>query len=184
MWSRRAALLVLIPLAFAGCGGDSDDSGTATDGGSDGATTTSDLASKSPQQILEDTAAALADVKTYRVEGKEGAGKKATSVSGDIGLPSQLRIELGRGGATATMTVTKGSLYIKANAAFWSEEQGDRAAGPLDQGARFEPRAARSHQRARPGHLEPLSIEGARHARAWRQGDGRRPARGRDRRQG
>lgn len=131
MWSRRAALLVLIPLAFAGCGGDSDDSGTATDGGSDGATTTSDLASKSPQQILEDTAAALADVKTYRVEGKEGAGKKATSVSGDIGLPSQLRIELGRGGATATMTVTKGSLYIKANAAFWSEEQGDRAAEEL-----------------------------------------------------
>jgi hypothetical protein len=119
-------VLALISLAAAGCGDDSNN-GSSGAGGANGANA-SGVESKSPQQILEDTAAALQDVKTFHVEGEEGAGKKATSVKGDIGLPKQLRIEFTRRGATATMIVVNGSLYVKANAAFWREEQGGKAA--------------------------------------------------------
>lgn len=129
MWFRRAAVLMLVPLAVAGCGGGSDDSGGGgNSGGAYRSGAANGLASKSPQQILEDTAAALEDVKTFHVEGKEGAGKKATSVEGDIGLPKEMQIELTQGDSIATLLVVDGSLYMKANAAFWREVQGDKAA--------------------------------------------------------
>jgi hypothetical protein len=123
---RLATVLVLLPLAAAGCGSDSNDDSSGSGGASSPGTSSPE--SKTPQQILEESAAALQSVKTFHVEGEEGAGAKATSVKGDVGLPKQLRLELTHRGATATMIVVNGSLYVKANAAFWREEQGGKVA--------------------------------------------------------
>ena len=122
-------MLALIALATAGgCGSDSGDSGDSGDSAKEGS---SGIESKSPQQILEESAAALARVKSFHVEGHEGAGSKKTSIAGDVGLPESLDLSITQGGSSATLRAVDGSLYIRANEAFWREQKTGSAAGEL-----------------------------------------------------
>ena len=118
MRTRLAAASVLIPLVLvAGCGSDSDDSPESNG-----------VESKPPREILADAAAALRRVESFHLEGSQGAARQATRVKADVGLPTKLRLAIGQGDATASIIVVDGSLYIRANAAFW-EDQGAGQAG-------------------------------------------------------
>jgi hypothetical protein len=126
--ARRAALLMLVPLAtVVGCGSDSKDSGSQASGSQDA----NGIASKPPRAILADAAAALRRAESFHLEGTQGAGKKATEVKADIGLPSKLRLTIGQGDASASIIIVGGSLYIKANAAFWNQQGVGQAAQQL-----------------------------------------------------
>jgi hypothetical protein len=124
---KAAALLALICAAAAGCGGGGDDSSSSSS--SSAASESNGIASKSPQQILDASANALKDVKTFHVEGTQG---KSTSVKADVGLPDQFRFNLRQGRAAALMLLTGGSLYIKANDDYWKQVGGNaRGSGQL-----------------------------------------------------
>jgi hypothetical protein len=117
---RRAALLVSILLAtVAGCGSDSNDSSSNEGNG---------IESKSPQQILEETAAALRRVKSFHIESTEG---RSESVTGDIAVPEKLRFDLKERDATARMLFVDGAVYMKGNAAFWKDSDAGREAQDL-----------------------------------------------------
>ena len=121
----RAALLALLPLAAtAGCG----DSGSSD---SNGSKDSNNLESKSPQQVLDASVAALSRVKSFHLEGKEGSGAKLTTATADVGLPSKLRLALDQRGAKASIILVDGSLYVRANAAFWKQEHAGKAAAAL-----------------------------------------------------
>jgi hypothetical protein len=124
---------MLVPLAtVVGCGSDSKDSGSK-DSASQGSASqdANGVASKPPRAILAASAAALSGVESFHLEGTQGAGKKATQVKADVGLPSKLRLTIGQGDAAATIIVVDGSLYIKANAAFWKGQGTGQAAQQL-----------------------------------------------------
>jgi hypothetical protein len=118
MRARRAAVLALVPLAAAvGCSGDSKESNR--------------VESKPPREILDDAAAALTRVKSFHLEGKQGSGEKSTRIKADVGLPGKLRLAIARGSASASILVLEDSVYIKANSAFWRQQQTGRAADAL-----------------------------------------------------
>ena len=96
--------------ATAGCGDDSADSGS--------------LESKSAGQILEESAAALKQVRSYRVQ----VTQRSSKATADVELPSKLRLALREGAASASIIAVAGSVYIKANEAYWKGQQGERAA--------------------------------------------------------
>jgi len=87
--------------------------------------------SKPPRAILADAAAAFRRVESFHLEGTQGAGKKATRVKADVGLPAKLRLTIGQGDAAATIIVVDRSLYIRANAAFWKEQGAGQAGQQL-----------------------------------------------------
>jgi len=103
----------LLALA-AGCGSDSNDE-------------SSDLGSKSPQTILNETAAALKNVKTFHVAATQGG---STSLEADVGLPKQLRLNLKQKEAAAMILLVDGPLYIKGNTDYWNQVNKE-AAGKL-----------------------------------------------------
>jgi hypothetical protein len=153
--SRRAIVLAILPLAFtAGCGSDSKDSGNSDASTSPGSSTESNgIESKSPQQILDASAAALRSAKTFHLEGKEG-GKKPTTAKADVGLPRELRLAITQGDTSASIMVVNGSLYIKANAAFWKQEQTGKAASKLA-GRWLKTPASTGELRKTTGDLDP-----------------------------
>ena len=127
--ARRAAVLMLVPLAtVVGCGSDDSKDSGSKDSGSNAA---NGIESKPPRAILADAAAALRRAESFHLEGTQGAGKKATEVKADVGLPSKLRLTIGQGNATASIIIVGGSLYIKANAAFWNQQGTGQAAQQL-----------------------------------------------------
>jgi hypothetical protein len=107
-------------LAVAGGCGDSDDSGSSKRNG---------IESKSPQQALEETAAALRRVKSFHIEGTEG---RSSTVKGDVAVPKQLRLDLKQRDATARMLFVDGTVYMRGNTAFWRESKAGRDAKELD----------------------------------------------------
>jgi hypothetical protein len=118
---RHAAALVLVVLTIpAGCGSESGDSGDSA--GSGGAEQSNGVESKSAEQILEETAAALGRVKTFHIEGSQAG----TDLQADVGLPQKLSLQVREKGGAASIIVLNGSLYLKANAEFW-KDQGERA---------------------------------------------------------
>ncbi len=118
----RAALLVLILLAtLAGCGSDSDDSSSNEANG---------IESKSPQQILEQTAAALRSVKSFHIEGTQARGTE--TVTADVAGPKELRLDLKQRDAKARMVFVDGAVYMNANAAFWRKAEAGQDAKELD----------------------------------------------------
>jgi hypothetical protein len=122
MEARRAAALMLVPLvAAAGCGGDSKDDSTEPNR----------VESKPPREALDDAAAALRRVESFHLEGRQGSGEKSTRIKADVGLPSKLRLAIARGSASASILVFEDSVYIKANSAFWRQQQTGRAASAL-----------------------------------------------------
>ena len=119
---RRAALLILILLAtVAGCGSDSNDSSSNESNG---------IESKSPQQVLEQTAAALRSVKSFHIEGTQARGTE--TVKADVAGPRKLRLDLKQRDAKARMVFVDGAVYMNANAAFWREAEAGQDAKELD----------------------------------------------------
>jgi hypothetical protein len=113
--SRPAILLAFAALAaLAGCGGDdSSDS--------------NDVASKSANQIVADSAAALSKVKSFHAEGTQGS----TKVVADIELPEKLRIQIREKDSSASIIAVEGSVYVKANEAYWNDQGVGNAAPKL-----------------------------------------------------
>ena len=122
MTRHLAALLVLILLAtLAGCGSDSNDSSSNESNG---------IESKSPQQILEQTAAALRSVKSFHIEGTQARGTE--TVTADVAGPKELRLDLKQRDAKARMVFVDGAVYMNANAAFWRKAEAGQDAKELD----------------------------------------------------
>jgi hypothetical protein len=148
MKSRGAILLAIVPLAIgAGCGSDGDSS-DSTD-----SSESNSLESKPLQQILDESAAALKRAKTFHLEGSEG-GKRPTTAKADVGLPTKLRLAIDQGDASASILVVNGSLYIKANAAFWKQEGPGKAASKLA-GRWLKTPASTGELRKLTGDLDP-----------------------------
>jgi hypothetical protein len=105
----------LLPLVAAGCGGDDSADSNGVE-------------AKPARQILADSAAALSRVKSFRAEAVQG---RSTRVVADIGLPDKLRIAVREGSATASIIAVDGSVYIRANEAYWRQQQVGRAAPQL-----------------------------------------------------
>jgi len=109
--ARLALASVLVSLlAAAGCGDDSSDSGG--------------LESKSATQILEESAAALKEVRSYRVQ----VTQRSSKATADVELPTKLRLALREGASAASIIAVAGQVYIKANEAYWKDQQGSQAA--------------------------------------------------------
>jgi hypothetical protein len=112
---RHALAVALVALAaMAGCGDDSPES--------------NGVESKSATQIVADAAAALSKVKSFRAEATQG---DSTKVVADVELPAKLRIAIREGVASASLIAVDGSLYIKANEAYWKGQRVGRAAPEL-----------------------------------------------------
>jgi hypothetical protein len=112
---RLAILLAAVPLAaLAGCGdGDSSDA--------------NDVASKPANEIVADSAAALSKVRSFHAEGNQGG----TQVVADLELPQTLRILLRDKATSASIIAVEGSVYIKADEAYWKQQGVGRAAPKL-----------------------------------------------------
>ena len=117
--SRVLPLILLATLA--GCGSDSNDSGSSESNG---------IESKRPQQILEETAAALRQVKTFHVEGTQA--RRTEQVKADVAGPKELRLDLKQRDAKARMVFVDGSVYLNGNAAFWRKAEAGQDARQLD----------------------------------------------------
>ncbi len=117
----RARLAIALAVAAlgttAGCGDDSPES--------------NGVESKPPAQILADTAAALRQVKSFHVEATQRTGGKLAKVSADLELPSKLRLAIEEPPSAASIIAVGGAVYIKANEAYWKDQQGERAAREL-----------------------------------------------------
>jgi hypothetical protein len=107
------ASVLLSLLAVTGCGDESSDSGG--------------LESKSASQILADSAAALKEVKSYRVQ----VTQRSSKATADVELPTKLRLALREGPTSASIIAVAGQVYIKGNEAYWKDQQGEQAAGRL-----------------------------------------------------
>jgi hypothetical protein len=119
---HRAALLVLIPLAtVAGCGSDSSDSSSNEASG---------IESKPPQEILDQTAAALRQVKSFHIEGTQA--RRTETVKADVAGPRELRLDVKQRDATARMVFVDSSVYMNANAAFWRKAEAGQETRELD----------------------------------------------------
>lgn len=101
-------------MAVAGCGGD-DSSGS------------NGVESKPADQIVADAAEALSKVKSFHAEGSEGNSKLAV----DIEVPDKVRIAIQAGATSATIIGVDGSAYIRANEAYWKDQNVGRAAPQL-----------------------------------------------------
>jgi hypothetical protein len=122
MTRHLAALLVLILLAtLAGCGSDSNDSSSNEANG---------IESKSPQQILEQTAATLRQVRSFHIEGTQARGTEV--VKADFAGPRKLRLDVRQRDATARMVLIDGSVYMNANVPFWRKAEAGDVAKELD----------------------------------------------------
>jgi outer membrane lipoprotein-sorting protein len=126
--ARHRTVVALVPLVTAlGCG--SGDSNKAND--------TNDAASKSAAEILNDTAAALKKVRSVRMEGTQTIDHRKTAVRADLEPPSKIRLTFDQAGAAASIIAAGGSVYIKANQAFW-KNQGVGGAGSTLAGKWFK----------------------------------------------
>ena len=91
-------LIALTLLAIAaGCGCDSNVSSSNDANG---------LESKAPQQALEETAAALRQVKSFHIEGTQARGTEV--VKADFAGPEKLRLDVRQRAATARMVFVDG----------------------------------------------------------------------------
>ena len=89
------------------------------------------MESKPAAQILADSAAALRKVKSFHVEATQRNGNKVSKVSADLELPTKLRLAIQEAPKSASIIGVDGSVYIKANEAYWKEQQGGEAAAQL-----------------------------------------------------
>jgi hypothetical protein len=111
-----AATLALVLLAIGtGCGSHSNN-------GSNG------VESRPPEEILDQTAKALRQVKSFHVEATE---RSPGSVKADIGLPKELRLALKEKDTSASLLVVDGSFYLRGNAAYWRDADAARDAEEL-----------------------------------------------------
>jgi hypothetical protein len=115
--SRRAlSVIALAAVALGGCGGGSDKKSSPS-------VKKSDVASKSPTQLLSDVEQALGRVKSFHVEGT-GVDRKAgpQKLSGDFGVPGKLHLSLtGKTGAIEFTVIDKAA-YMKADRKFWQSQ--------------------------------------------------------------
>jgi hypothetical protein len=114
---------MLVPLmpVFCGCDGSSDREGSHKP----------NEASKPPAQILADAAGALERVHSLHLEGTQAIGGRRTEVKADLERPGKIRLGFKQKGAAAAIVVSDGSVYIKANSAFWRQQKATRAARAL-----------------------------------------------------
>ena len=123
MRALLASLLVGTALVLPACG---DDGGGGNGGSGSGgnAGSTSALADKSPEQILDEVVAALRGVRSYRVQGRVVDEDGPGTFAGDISAsgPSQLRFE--QGGQRFQIVLIGADTYMRANSAFWRKQAG------------------------------------------------------------
>ncbi|MDX6658523.1 MAG: hypothetical protein QOH62_3316 [Solirubrobacteraceae bacterium] len=118
---RLAAFLAVAMLVLAACGGS----------GSPGAQVSRDQ--KEPKALLKDVAAALRRVRSYHLEGTQDAADGHARVSGDVARNGNVRLKMNTEGRTLEIIAAGTRLYIRANAAFWRQNGGDRLAQRLDE---------------------------------------------------
>ena len=116
--ARLAAALALVGAltAVAGCGEDSpseDPKGVESNG----------VEAKPAAEILDDAAAALRRVKSFHVEATQGTGARRNQVTADVKVPSTLRLVIRQSGTTASIIAVKGTVYIKADEAYWKGQR-------------------------------------------------------------
>ena len=143
---RFALLGVVLALALLGATGCGDDSSSSDDGSSSSTTNSTStktsteerdssksdgLASKSPEQIVEQSASVLEDARSFHLEGTVRVDGKRTAVKADYEQPRKLRMSFGQGAVDASIITTGSKLYIKANEAFWKQQQVGKAASSL-----------------------------------------------------
>ncbi|MFZ0041859.1 MAG: hypothetical protein WAK93_11170 [Solirubrobacteraceae bacterium] len=138
-WLTVVAVACL--LALAGCGSSSSKSSSSAtsspsaSSASASSTSTSSStaasgteASKPPEQILSDAAAALRGAKGYVMQGSITQGGKVVNVKLSTTSPKAIDIVLGLGPATANLIGLSNSSYIRANTTFWKSQAGPSAA--------------------------------------------------------
>ncbi len=119
--ARLAATLALVVAlaTVAGCGKDSSSEDP------------NGVESKPAAQILDDAAAALSRIKSFHVEATQGTGARRNQVTADVEVPSRLRLEIRQSAATASIIAVDGSVYIKADEAYWKGQQAGAGAAQL-----------------------------------------------------
>ena len=111
---RIATALAVLALGSAGCGGgDSRESSPP------------DIASKPAKQILSDVAAAIGDLRSYRIEGTQVDEDGRSRLAGDIKASGSMRFSIVTGRSRARMIVAGSEMYMKANRAFWLARDSD-----------------------------------------------------------
>ena len=169
-------MLILLAIA-AGCGGDSNESSSNDANG---------IESKAPQQALEETAAALRQVKSFHIEGTQARGTEV--VKADFAGPKKLRLDVRQRDATARMVFVDGSVYMNANVPFWRKAEAGEVAKELDGRWLKVPGAEGDLQKiakeVEPANLSRCLLKDHGTLADRRHGQGARPAGRRDRRQG
>ncbi len=143
--ARRAAVAIVLVVGVmgaAGCGNDDSDSSSSSNPNTTTTATSTkteeressksdERASKSPEQIVEQSASALEDARSFHLEGTVRVDGKRTAVKADFEQPGKLRMSFGQGAVDASIITTGSALYIKANEAFWKQQQVGEAASSL-----------------------------------------------------
>ena len=84
-----------------------------------GAAGSPDIASKPAKEILSDVAAAIGDLRSYRLEGSQLDKEGRTRLVGDVKASGSMRVRVANGCARAQMVVVGSATYMKANREFW-----------------------------------------------------------------
>jgi hypothetical protein len=114
----RLAAVALVPAVVAfGCGGSSSDP--------------NGLASKPAQQIVSDAAAALERVHSLHMQGKQTLGNEPTAFKADLEPPGKVSLSFDQRGGSVSLIAINGSVYIKADAAYWKRQKAGAAAATL-----------------------------------------------------
>ena len=107
MPSRPLALaLAALALGSAGCG-DSPESSPP------------DIASKPAKEILSDVAAAIGELRSYRIEGTQVDEDGRSRLAADFKGSGAMRFSVANGGSRARMIIVGSETYLKGNRAFW-----------------------------------------------------------------
>lgn len=130
---RRLGVVVVAgvcAVALAGCGSSGSSTGDSKADSSSGSSSSgsSGEGSKSPSQVVDDSKSALFKTKAVHVEG-EVSPATGPGVSLDVHFQGQdAKGTLTLGGSKVNIVRTKGRVYLKAPASFWTKSVGPKGA--------------------------------------------------------
>ena len=137
--------LVALALGAASCG---DSAGSAS--------SPSDLASKSADEIMSDVTSALADVRSYHVEGTRVDKDGRSRLKADVRASGSMRLTLVVGRERASMIVVGGDMFLKGSHEYWLAHDSSGRAAALFSGRWLKlPAAVAAKSRSKLRYLLP-----------------------------
>jgi hypothetical protein len=120
------AALLALTLGLAACGGGDD--GASKTAAAPAATTGSSEADKPAQEILQDMAKALGQVRSYHVAGTQKGKDGTMRLEGDVAADGRVNLTVDQQGSKIGLIVVGRDAYFKADADFWRKTAGPSGA--------------------------------------------------------